>query len=209
MKKYIGMWLFVIQFANASVSDGPYIGIEGGIANQEVNFSNGSFNLNSNGLNLATAATAFLLRGNLGYSFNKYSALEVGSTYTFNSSIVNPAGGNFNINATTIDLSYLLSLPTSVDRLSVFGRIGFSYNWINSASEGNCTCNPNSSTTGINGSNFADVLGAGIKYRLSPSLSWRIEWIANGLLFPVGLTGNGVNASWVNQTFQTGINYSF
>ena len=111
------------------------------------------------------------------------------------------------MNATTVDASYILSLPTVIERLSVFGRIGVAYDWINS-STGSCGCG--GSTVGIlTGSSFADVVGAGIKYRMSPKLSWRIEWIANGLLFPVGLSAGSQFGLWTNQTFQTGFNYSF
>jgi opacity protein-like surface antigen len=196
---------FFLSCAYASVSNGPYVGVEAGVANQILNYNVASFNLNTNGVNLTNAAAVPLIRGNFGYNINKISGFELGASYNFNSSHTSPIGSNsFNMNATTLDASYILSLPTVFEKVSVFGRIGFAYDWINSADSCGCVI-----SNGMSGSGFADVLGAGIKYRLSTALSWRLEWIANGLLFPVGINAGSMQANWTNQTFQTGLNYSF
>jgi opacity protein-like surface antigen len=188
---HLGISLFIFMpYAFASVSTGAYIGFEAGVANEILNYN---------------AASAFLVRGNLGYNINKFNGFELGITYNFNVSYPGlNALENFNINATTLDATYILSLPAVVEKLSVFGRIGFAYDWLNSSGICDCTINKV-----MNGNGFADVLGAGIKYSISPKLFWRLEWIANGLIFPVGINSGRMQANWTNQTFQTGLNYSF
>jgi len=203
----IGMGLFLLSFrVLASVSNGFYTGIEGGVANQLVNFTPSAFTLNTNGSNLDNYALGMLLRLNLGYNFDKYNGLELGTTYDFAVSHNYPNGmGSISPSATTLDASYLLYLPTVIEKLSVFGRVGVSYDWVSCQVE--CNCN---NDLVVSGSDFADVLGAGIKYNLSPQFSFRAEWIVNGLFFPIGLSSGSLTVgNWTNQSFQAGINYHF
>lgn len=190
----------------ASVSNGPYIGLEVGGANQLIKFVPSNFSINTNGSNLDNYALGFLMRLNLGYNIDKYNGFELGTTYDFTTGHSYPNGmGNLNTNAWTLDGSYILYLPTIVEKLSVFGRLGVAYDWINNNSDCNCAGNPT-----VSGNGVADILGAGIKYNLSPQASFRVEWIANGLLFPVGIASTTTNVgSWTNQSFQLGINYHF
>ena len=192
----------------AGISEGGYFGFELGAANQIVQFNPAAFNLNTNGSSLYNPALGFLSRFNLGYNLNKYAGFELGTTYNFATGHNYPSGnGILSTTATAIDLSYLLYLPTIIDKWSVFGRVGGAFNWI--GSEGICNCNT-SSVINPSGSSFADVLGAGIMYRLTPSVSFRLEWISNALLFPVEINNSGTSVGkWTNQTFQAGFNYHF
>jgi hypothetical protein len=194
----------------ATVSNGPYVGLELGTANQIVTYQPSAFDLNTNGSQLYNPNYSFLGRVNLGYNVDKYNGFELGTSYFFSSSSSYPNGnGSMSTNTTSLDLSYLLYLPISSTKISVFGRLGFAYDWINNANSGGCGCGT-SSNLNPSGSNLADVIGAGLKYNIGPHTSFRIEWIANGLFFPVGINNGSQNiASWTAQTYQAGINYHF
>lgn len=199
--------IFMCYDASASVSNGFYVGLEAGMSNQEVNYSSSYFNINTNGSVLSSSGQAVIGRLNLGYAASKYNSFELGINSNFMASQSYPANSNgVSMSTSNLDASYLLSLPLAIDRFAVFGRLGISYDWINSG--GLCGCGNGNS---LSGNNFADILGAGVKYNVSPSLSWRLEWISNALLFPVGLTSNtGQNiGSWNAQQFQMGVNYYF
>lgn len=200
------VFLLLPGFAISSVSNGPYVGIEIGAANQIVNFTPSTFGLNTNGSSLYNSSVGFLTRLNIGYNLDRYNGFELGTTYNFETNHNLPNGdGSLNTTATTLDLSYLLYLPTFVSKWSIFGRFGVAYDWINTSA----TCcdlgNGNPS-----GSSFADVLGAGLMHRITPNTSFRLEWIANGLIYPPGINNGAVSVgNWTNQTFQLGMNYHF
>lgn len=201
MKKILILILFFPILSYATVSDGPYVGLEIGAANQ-ISTINGGTQFNS-GSNAYEPSIGILGRINLGYNTNKYNGFELGGTYNFNTSFNYPNGGSMTLNAKTIDASYLFSLPTYVDSLSVFARVGVAYDWISGSNNGGISGNPEASS-------IADVLGAGIKYNLTSKTSLRFEWLANGLIFPVEINNGSTNtASWTNQTFMVGLNLHF
>lgn len=204
LKFLLSSFLF-ITLSYATVSDGPYIGAELGGSNQNVNFLPSSFNLNTNGSNLDNPHWGMMARLNLGYNLDQYSGFEFGTSYTLPISHQFPdSSGNTNLSVTSLDWSYILSIPTIVDGWSVFGRAGFSYNWLNGGN--GCGCENNN----LNGYGFADVLGAGLKYNISPNTSFRMEWLANGLFFPIGVGKNSnLVANVDSQNFLAGINYHF
>ena len=199
------------NYSNATVSNGIYTGIELGAANQIINYQASAFGENTNGVQLINSNVTFMGRFNLGYNADKNNGFELGTNYFFNSNSSTPNGNdNLSTNTTALDLSYIGYLPISQSKLSVFGRVGIAYDWINSSTSNSCNCNNNQSSFQPSGSNFADVLGAGLKYNLSSHASIRLEWIANGLLVPVSINNGSQNiASWTAQTFVTGINYHF
>lgn len=205
MKKLLLLTLVPV-FGFASVSNGPYAGLEAGVSNQ-IDIFNSSTAYNQNNSPTYASNQAFLMRLNAGYNFSKYSGLELGGTYNFGTSVSYPnsSAANMNIQATTLDFSWLLYLPTTVDSLFVFGRVGGAYDWLNGS--GGCNCN---GTTAPGGGAFTDVLGAGVKYNVTSKTSFRLEWISNGLFFPVGINNGSTNtASWTNQTFMLGFNLHF
>jgi len=206
--KLIILLLFFISNVIASVSEGPYIGLEAGLANQNTSFNQNILNLNLNGSTINNYSYGLLARLNLGYNGDKYNGFELGTNYYFSTSHSYPVGNsNLNTNALTLDASYILNLPTAIEKLSIFGRVGVAYDWINI---GNQSCNCNTSSNLQNGSGLADILGAGIKYNISPKTSFRLEWLSNGLIFPVAINNSFTNiANWNAQTFQLGINYHF
>lgn len=188
--------------AFATVSNGPYVGIEAGVSNQIMIF-NGNTSENTTSNNSYNTSLGGIVRLNLGYTLNRYSSFELGGNYTFSNSFVSPIGSTFSLNNTSTDFSYLLNLPTTFNGVSVFGRIGAAYDWINSNS---CNCNGG----GVSGSNLTDALGAGVRYNLTSNTSFRVEWLENGLIFPIGISSGSQNvASWTNQMFLAGINLSF
>lgn len=191
----------------ASVSNGPYVGLEIGAANQIINFTPSTFNLDTNGSTLYNPEVGFLARLNLGYNINRFNGFELGTTYNFGTTHNYPNNqGNLNTPVTTIDFSYLIYLPTIVNQWSVFGRVGLAYDWTGSS----YSCNGVSSLGNISGSGFADVLGAGLMYRITPNTSFRVEWISNGLFSPINInSSSGSIGTWTNQTFQLGLNYHF
>lgn len=201
MKKLLAVICTFPAFTFATVSDGPYVGLEIGAANQIITF-NGNTPFN-NGTNSYNPSIGILGRLNLGYNTNKYNGFELGGTYNFNTEFNYPNGGSMTLNAKTIDASYLFSLPTYVDSLLVFARVGIAYDWISGSNNGGVIGNPEASS-------IADVLGAGVKYNITSKTSLRFEWLANGLLFPVEINNNSINtASWTNQTFMVGLNLHF
>ena len=201
MFKIIIFSLFYSCLTFATVSNGPYAGIEIGGVNQTMVFNASSYNSNTTST-LSENNWSFLGRLNLGYNMDKYSGFELGFNYNALPGYTYPNNsGSFNGDVTTLDGSFLVSIPTTLTKLSVFGRIGAAYDWING-----------SSTNGMtpSGEDFADVLGAGIKYNISPKTSFRLEWIENGLLFPVGISSGSTNvANFSEQSFLLGVNYHF
>lgn len=205
-KLLIGL-LAVSSYVSASVSNGFYAGLEAGIANQVVSYNSSEFNFASNGVAFSSSGLSAIGRLNLGYTSSKYNSFELGTNYNFAATLLYPnAGSSISTSAWNTDASYLLSFPLAIDRFAVFGRGGFAYDWINSNNL--CSC---SGLSGITGNGLADILGAGVKYNISPNLVWRTEWISNGLLFPLEITGStGQNiGSWSVQQFQTGFNYYY
>ena len=205
----ITVMLLTVSFPTwASVNSGPYVGVELGTDNQIVNFVPSAFNLNTNGSQLYSPNWGFAGRINFGYNFNKYNGVELAPTYYFSQNYNYPNGsGSTGISATSLDLSYLPTFPIADSKWSVFGRLGIAYDWINSSTSSSCNCGVSSTPSG---SNVADVIGAGFRYRISLKSSFRVEWIANGLFFPIGIGNNNGNiANWSTQSFMAGINYHF
>lgn len=208
MKKLL-LLIFAPIYCFATVSNGPYVGLEAGVANQITVF-NANTPYNSSASNAYSPNLGFLGRLNLGYNLTKYSGFELGGTYNFGAGFNYPDGnGSMNINATTVDLSYLFYLPTSFEGVSVFARVGGAYDWINSTSSNGCNCGSDISGNS-SGGGFADVLGAGVKYNITSKTSFRVEWLANGLFFPIGINNGSIpTANWTNQTFILGVNLHF
>ncbi len=193
----------LIGTAYASVSNGPYTGIEVGLSDQKMNFNSGTFN-STNTMNTTLDSTnwTFIGRLNLGYNVDKYTGFELGYSYNSLAGYAYPNNsGSLNGTVSTLDASYLLYLPTTIQKLSVFGRVGLAYDWIN----GNQADALNPS-----GSGFADLLGAGVKYNINPKTSFRFEWLENGVLNPIGVNGGSTPvANFSQQTFLLGLNYHF
>lgn len=210
MKKIIPTTILctvLLPAAWASVNSGPYVGIELGTDNQIVNFVPSAFNLNTSSSQLYNPNWGFAGRINFGYNFNKYNGIELAPTYYFSQSYNYPNDfGSTGINATSLDFSYIPTFPITDSKWSVFGRLGVAYDWVNS-SNSSCNCGASSVPSG---SNVADVLGAGLRYRISLNSSFRVEWISNGLFFPIGISNDNENiANWSTQSFMVGINYHF
>lgn len=206
MKARLYIFIFSTTLATntfAWVNDGGYVGVEIGAANQFVNFNSNNFSLNTGSANLTSSQTGFLTRANLGYQFNSYSALELGANYSWGGNYQYPnSDGTIQIGSTTLDGSYLLSLPITQSNFSVFGRIGLAYSWINSTGYNDAS--------GVTGGAFTDVLGAGMKYRLGKYTTIRMEWIADGLWQPVGLSADSQQiGNLSSQNFLIGVNYYF
>lgn len=190
--------------AYATVSSGPYFGVEIGGSSQTMNYNASSFDINLSGNNISDSSWTFIGRLNLGYNFSKFNGLELGYSLNALPEYTYPgATGAFSGNVSTLDASYILSIPTIIQKFSIFGRIGVGYDFINSSSSSTSVASPS-------GANFTDVLGAGIKYNLTPKTSFRLEWIENGLLFPVNLnSGSGNITTFSAQSFLLGFNYHF
>lgn len=190
--------------AYAWVNNGGYVGVELGASNQIASFNSGTFDVNSGSANLDATQTGFLMRANLGYQFNSYSALEMGDMYSWGGNYQYPgnaSNGSVQIGSNTVDVSYLLSLPITQSNFSVFGRLGVAYQWVNSTGY---------NASGVDGGAFTDVIGAGIKYRMGKYTSIRAEWIADGLWQPVGLSANNQQVGNLSsQNFLIGINYYY
>ena len=75
------MVLVLPCLAHATVSDGSYIGIEAGLANQIVKFNSASFNIDTNGSRLYNSAFGVTTRLNLGYNIDEYNGVELGVNY--------------------------------------------------------------------------------------------------------------------------------
>ncbi len=197
------------KYSYATVSSGPYVGVELGAANEIINYQASAFNINANGAQLYSPQWTFLGRLNFGYNVSKYYGFELSPSHYFTSNSPYPSGtGSMSTNTTALDFSYIAYLPISQTKLSVLGRVGVAYDWIGNSSSGECGCNQ--ANFQPSGNNFADVLGAGLKYNLGAHTSLRLEWIANGLLFPVSINSGSQNiASWTGQTFEAGINFHF
>ena len=187
--------------AFAWVNNGVYIGGEIGTNNQITSLNNSAFNINGGNSSLNGGNTGFMGRLNLGYQFNSYSSLEFGENYAWNSDFQFPNDwGVARIRNNFIDFSYLLSLPITQSNFSVFGRAGVSYNWVGS----------NETDLSVNGSAFSTEVGAGMKYNITKYVNLRLEWIANGLWQPVGITANGQQVGKLSsQNFLFGSNYYF
>lgn len=199
IKKFI--FCILPSSAFATVSNGPYVGLEGGISNQIVIF-NANTTLNNANNNSYSSSASAAIRLNIGYNFNRYSGIELGGNYIFSNSMTAPNGNNFATSNTAVDVSYLLNLPTVFDGLSIFGRVGGAYSWLNASS---CNCSSDNLSNGL-----TDALGAGVRYNITSKTSFRVEWLENGLIFPIQIKNNSQNtASWTNQMFLTGINVSY
>lgn len=190
-------------------SSGFYAGLGVGGSNQIMNFQPSAYGQNTNGSSLTNSTWTFDGRIDGGYKIDNFNSFELGWMYTTQAAYSLPDGSNnMNVNASTVDLSYIFTAPTKIPGFSVFGRLGVGYDFIN-ATGGGCNCGiANAMSPG--GSNFADVLGAGVKWDVTKLITTKIEWISNGLLFPVGLSNNGNNvANWNSQTFNIGLDFNF
>lgn len=196
MKKLIvALSLISSSYVYASTTSGPYVGIELGAANQIVEFNpnalsgvNGSYN----------SQATFMGRLNFGYNVDRNNGFEISPSYYVDQGFNYPNGqGTMNLNGTSLDISYLPNLPLTATHWSVFGRVGAAYDWLGTQ-------------TSQSAASFADVLGAGIRYNMNASLSLRMEWIANGLLFPISINDGSQNiASFTSQQFIAGLNFHF
>lgn len=200
-KKYLLLSLVVTGvFANAN--SGAYLGLEVGAANQSINFNQSAFNLNTSNSSVLNSQWNGIGRIYSGYNFNRYTGLEAGVSYTMPTGYSYPDNnGSFFSPATVVDVSYVPMLPIAYSNWSVFGRIGVGYAWLPDGS---------SSQYNSSGSNLTDVLGAGLRYKFSNHWTYKIEWVADGLLFPVGINSGSTNiGAWSQQTFQTGVSFHF
>ena len=210
MRKIILMLGFLGFAVNASAySSGFYAGVGVGGSNQIVDFQPSAFNQNTNGSTLSDSTWTFDGRIDGGYKIDSFNSFELGWMYTSQASYGLPDGSNnINLNASTVDLSYIFTAPTKIPHFSVFGRLGVAYDFIN-ATGGGCNCGVNNAMSPA-GENFADILGAGVKWDISRLITTKIEWIGNGILFPVGLSNGGNNvANWTSQTFNIGVDFNF
>ncbi len=190
-----------------------YVGINGGLTNNIVTYSSSLYNQQQAGAQLYNAKFGYNLGIDVGYNFNKYNGLELGANFLSQTSsqLLNTTE-NLSTAATAISLSYILNLPTLVKNLTVFGRFGAAYDLINQglAQQSNCNCSNNSVGADIQGANVADIIGAGLRYKLSGRSTVKVEWIANGLIFPIGINQGSNNiANWYSQNFNVGYNYHF
>lgn len=207
MKKIISSLILtgVVSASNASVTSGGYLGLEVGGANQNINYNASSFNINTNGTALSDSSWTGIGRVFGGYNFSRYNAVEAGLSQSLSNSFNTTASGDkFSTTSTVFDISYLPMLPISNSNINVFGRLGVGYAWLPGGQVG-CNCTSDTSFN-ASGGGFTDVLGAGIRYKFANNWSVKVEWIADGLLFPVGVDGAG---SWDQQTFQTGVAFHF
>ncbi len=188
----------------ASVSHGPYVGIELGGSKQTFNFNSSIFSLDTNGGNLTNSELGAVARFNLGYSLDKYNSFELGASYNFafNYTYPNNQGSTLN-NLWSQDITYILTLPTIVDKLAILGRVGLAYDWTHANS---CCCQIGDASVNT----FSDVFGAGISYKLSSKSIIRVEWVSNGLFFPIGVNSGDTNiGSLTSNNFELGLNYYF
>lgn len=153
----------------ATANSGSYIGLELGAANQSLDFQQSAFNLNSNGSNLINNQWSGIGRIFGGYNFNKYNGVEAGFSYGTGSTYNYPDGtGSMTSNTSIIDIAYIPMLPISNSNWSVFGRLGVEYAWINSSGGEGCNCSGIINPINPSGSNFADEIGAGMRYIMPP-----------------------------------------
>lgn len=214
MKKIYLLVLFISSAKSfASVTEGIYLGINGGLTNNIVTYNTSTYTEQATGSQLYNANVGYNLGVDIGYNFNKYNGLEFGGNYLSQTTSELPGNtGNLSTAATAISISYILNLPTLIKDLAVFGRLGIAYDSVNQGitSQSNCNCSNNSIGSSAQGANFADILGAGLRYKLSGHSTVKIEWVANGLLFPIGINqGNSNVANWYSQNFNVGYNYHF
>lgn len=193
--------------ACATANSGAYLGLEVGAANQSLDFNQSAFNLNTGSSNVVNTQLNGIGRFYSGYNLDKYTGFEAGLSYSLPTGYSYPnSNGTFNSGATVFDISYIPMLPIADSKWSAFGRIGVNYTWLTGDSN-DCGCSNNISGSG---SSFADVLGAGMRYRFNNHWTYKIEWIADGLLFPIGINnGNTAIGLWSQQTFQTGVSFHF
>lgn len=208
MRKLLLIICSVFTVSVYASSSGFYAGVEAGGSNQILNFVPGAYGFNTNGSSLTNSTWTFDGRLDGGYKLDRYNSFELGWMYTSQAGYSLPDNtNNIGLNASTIDLSYMFTFPTKVPGFSVFGRVGVAYDFIN-ANGGGCNCGVVTMNPG--GSNFADILGAGIKWDVSNRVTTKLEWISNGLLFPVGISSSGNNvANWNSQTFNIGVDFNF
>lgn len=201
MKKLIiSLFTIIPAISFASTTNGPYVGIALGAANEINQLDSSYFNVNTGPTTLYEPRVAFMGRLNFGYNFSRYNGIELAPSYYFPQQVDYPKNGNGNLQGTSLDLTYLPNLPLTTNRWSVFGRLGASYNWMNL----------NSNELTANSSTFADVLGAGIRYNMSASNSVRLEWISNGLIFPIGINNGSDNVDLLTQqNFLVSLNFHF
>ncbi|MBY0379136.1 MAG: outer membrane beta-barrel protein [Burkholderiales bacterium] len=215
MKKIniIFLGIFVIN-AYASVNDGVYLGINGGLTNNIVILNASTYStVQTGGSQLYNANVGYNIGLDVGYNFDAYNGMELGYNYSSPTLISIPGSiTSLTTSATALSLSYKLYLPTFIENWSVFGRVGVAYNSVNQGifnSSGSCNCT-NTLQMNAQGTTFADVLGAGLRYKMTPNSTLNFEWIANGLIFPIGLNQGTSNiASWYSQNFNIGLNYHF
>lgn len=198
--------LGLLGFATANVfaiaNDGAYLGLELGATNQSTNFNQSAFNTNATNSNVVNSQWNGIGRLYSGYNFDRYTGLEAGISYSFPTNYNYPnQSGAFSSSASVFDVSYVPMLPIAYSNWAVFGRVGAGYALLSGGSSGQL--NPS-------GGNFTDVLGAGLRYKFTNHWTYKIEWIADGLLFPVGInSGSTTVGSWSQQTFQTGVSFHF
>lgn len=207
-KYLILLCTFAVSSSFATVTTGAYLGIELGGANQNIDYNSSAFKTNTFGTTMFDNSWTGIGRLFGGYNFNRYNALEAGFSQSLSSTFSTPTANNFSSTSSIFDISYLPMLPISNSNWSVFGRLGVGYVWLPGGQVG-CNCNGGQQFD-ASGSNFADVLGAGLRYKFANNWTYKIEWIADGLLFPVGISGNNNSlGSWDQQTFQTGVAFHF
>lgn len=208
MRKLLFVGLISSAFVANAEQSGFYIGGAVGGSNQINNFTPSAFNVNTGGSSLNNSSWTFDGRIDGGYNLDKYNGFELGYMYTTGASFGLPdSSGTLNVNASTIDLSYILTVPVKIPGFSVFGRVGVGYDAVNSSGS---SSNPLYPQFNPSGSSFADVLGAGVKWDVSRHFTAKVEWISNALLFPIGINSGGTNvANWNSQTFNVGIDYKF
>lgn len=209
MKKLLtGLLACYAGIAAAGVTSGSYLGLEVGGANQNIDYNPSSYKVDTSGTTLFDSSWTGIGRIFGGYNFSRYNAVEAGLSQTLSNTFQTPSDNTFSSTATVLDISYLPMLPIANSNFNVFARIGVGYSWLPGGSVG-CNCDGGTQFN-ASGANFMDVLGAGVRYKFANNWTVKVEWIADGLLFPVAINGDNEKlGSWDQQTFQTGVAFHF
>lgn len=195
--------IFAITTTQPSYGVVTYLGAEAGVTNQIFTGNPGAFDVDLSGGQFTSNSYNLSGRGQGGLIFDEYNSIEVGYNYYSNTSFNLPDGSTINGNNNLVDLSYILTIPTWINGFGVYARLGIGYNWSNLSDF------DNSNTGGVMANSFTDVLGAGVKFRISSNWAWRLEWISDGLISPIPLQSSQALGTMSIQTGYTGFNFYF
>lgn len=176
------------------------------------NFSNADNNSEGfyAGIGTGYGNDAVLGRLFIGYMLNRIIGVETAYTFwgTSTQSInVNSHILNYGQQPQSLEGQIVLSLPLGVSPLSLHGKFGLAYIYING---NNVSQNDYSINTIPGGSGVTSVGGIGMGLNFAKNIKLDLDWVSYGFIEPVNILATGNNAAkWLSNNIELNLSYHF